>query len=493
LLFTSPHYLFLFLPLTVLCYFVLNRLDDKRVGKAWLVLASLYFYGYWNPAYLLLIVSSMLGNFGLGYALHRVKQANGGDANNRKPVLIAGIVFNLGILGYYKYSDFLINNTNSLLGTNLPMLDLVLPLAISFFTFQQIAYLVDCYQEDTQEYDLLSYCLFVVFFPQLIAGPIVHHKEMMPQFLRRENTVPNYNHIAQGLLIFAIGLFKKVVIADSFAVWADAGFADTAGLDLMSAWGTSLSYTLQLYYDFSGYSDMAIGAALLFNIRLPVNFNSPYKALNIQEFWRRWHMTLSRWLRDYLYIPLGGNRRGSIRIYVNLMATFVLGGLWHGAGWTFIFWGVLHGAALCTHRLWKTLDIRLPGLLSLTMTFLFVNTAWVFFRAEDMTSAVDLLQGMAGLNPTSGDGHYLDALRYLPGLQEPWTLTAAIEALSSIKVALCIALFTGLALLAPNSLEIGLNKKRFTPWHSLFLSCSLMLAILLGIATRSPTFLYFNF
>ncbi|MEH6590754.1 MAG: MBOAT family protein [Halioglobus sp.] len=493
MLFTSPLYLFLFLPLSVLVYFALNKLDDRRIGKAWLVLASLYFYGYWNPAYLLLIIGSMLANFSLGYALHRVKQVNGRNTSGRKPVLIAGIVLNIGILGYYKYSDFLINNTNTLLGTNLPMLDLILPLAISFFTFQQIAYLVDCYQEDTQEYDLLSYCLFVVFFPQLIAGPIVHHKEMMPQFLRRENTAPNYNHIAQGVLIFAIGLFKKVVIADSFAVWADAGFSNTEGLDFFSAWRTSLSYTLQLYYDFSGYSDMAIGAALLFNIRLPTNFNSPYKALNIQDFWRRWHMTLSRWLRDYLYIPLGGNRRGSVRVYVNLMATFVLGGLWHGAGWTFIFWGFLHGAALCIHRLWKNLNIRLPNGLALIITFLFVNTAWVFFRAEDMTAAFNLLQGMLGLNPSNNDGHYQDVLAYLNGSEQSWTLPAAMDALLNIKIELCIIAFAGVAFFAPNSLEIGLTKQHFTLRHSVFVSCSLMLALVLGIATRSPTFLYFNF
>ena len=249
-----------------------------------------------------------------------------------------------------------------------------------------------------KQYDFLNYCLFVTFFPQLIAGPIVHHKEMMPQFANLKNRVINYKNIALGLFIFSIGLFKKVVIADSFAVWATNGFDKATVLNLFEAWATSLSYTFQLYFDFSGYCDMAIGAALLFNIKLPINFNSPYKALNIQDFWRRWHITLSRFLRDYIYIPLGGNRKGRLRTYVNLMATFIIGGIWHGAGWTFVFWGFLHGVALVIHRIWSELGFKMNKILAWFITFNFINITWVFFRAKDWDDALKVLKGMFGLS-----------------------------------------------------------------------------------------------
>jgi D-alanyl-lipoteichoic acid acyltransferase DltB (MBOAT superfamily) len=302
------------------------------------------------------------------------------------------------LLGYFKYADFFIENINIAFSVNAEPLNLLLPLAISFFTFQQIAYLVDSYRQETKEYDFLNYALFVTFFPQLIAGPIVHHKEMMPQFAKVRNKVKNYRNIAMGLFIFSIGLFKKVVIADTFAVWATNGFDVATTLNLFEAWATSLSYTFQLYFDFSGYTDMAIGLALLFNIKLPVNFNSPYKATNIQDFWRRWHITLSRFLRDYVYIPLGGNRKGGFRTYNNLMATFVIGGLWHGAGWTFVFWGFLHGLALIIQRLWEKLGLKLWTWLAWFVTFNFVNIAWVFFRAKEWEDAIKVLSSMFSLS-----------------------------------------------------------------------------------------------
>ena len=226
----------------------------------------------------------------------------------------------------------------------------------------------------------------------------MHHKEMMPQFANVRNKIINYKNIALGLFIFSIGLFKKVVIADTFAVWATNGFDNATILNFFEAWATSLSYTFQLYFDFSGYCDMAIGAALLFNIKLPINFNSPYKALNIQDFWRRWHITLSRFLRDYVYIPLGGNRRGKARTYVNLAATFVIGGIWHGAGWTFVFWGFLHGAALIVQRIWSKLGFRLNKFVAWFITFNFANIAWVFFRAKEWDDAIKVLRGMFGLS-----------------------------------------------------------------------------------------------
>jgi D-alanyl-lipoteichoic acid acyltransferase DltB (MBOAT superfamily) len=320
---------------------------------------------------------------------------------SKKQLLTIGILSNIGLLGYFKYADFFISNFNFVTGSEIPLLHLALPLAISFFTFQQIAYLVDSYRGETKEYSFMNYAVFVTFFPQLIAGPIVHHKEMMPQFENLKNKIINYKNIALGLFIFSMGLFKKVVIADTFAIWATNGFDKAEILTLFEAWATSLSYTFQLYFDFSGYTDMAIGAALLFNIKLPINFNSPYKAINIQDFWRRWHITLSRFLKDYVYIPLGGNRKGNFRTYNNLMATFLLGGLWHGAGWTFVFWGFLHGLALVIHRLWNQLGFKMNSIIGWIITFNFINIAWVFFRAKEWEDAIKVLKGMFGFSGVS--------------------------------------------------------------------------------------------
>ena len=359
--------------------------------------SSLFFYSWWNIAYLPLILISMLFNYVIGNSLNSKKEEDK-KSFSKKSILIFGIVANLSLLGYFKYADFFIENFNLLSGTDFNLLHMILPLAISFFTFQQIAYLVDSYRQETKEYDFLNYALFVTFFPQLIAGPIVHHSEMMPQFASKWNAVKKYRNIALGLFIFSIGLFKKVVIADTFAVYSSAGFDTATTLNLFEAWATSLSYTFQLYFDFSGYTDMAIGIALLFNIKLPINFNSPYKARNIQDFWRRWHMTLSRFLRDYVYIPLGGNKKSSFRTYSNLMATFIIGGLWHGAGWTFIFWGFLHGVALVIHRLWSNLGFKMWTWLAWLITFNFVNIAWVFFRAKEWDDALRILGAMFSLD-----------------------------------------------------------------------------------------------
>lgn len=396
MLFNSYEFIFLFLPLTWLIYFYLNSKRLTELSKGFLVFSSLFFYSWWNIAYLPLILISMLFNYTIGSSLAKKNNNN----RYRKEVLTVGIIANLLLLGYFKYSDFFISNINSLLDTNASLLHLALPLAISFFTFQQISYLVDSYRKETHEYDFLNYALFVTFFPQLIAGPIVHHKEMMPQFANVRNKVKNYKNIAIGIFLFSIGLFKKVVIADTFALWATQGFDHAEVLTLLEAWAASLSYTFQLYFDFSGYTDMAIGAALLFNIKLPINFNSPYKSLNIQDFWRRWHITLSRFLRDYIYIPLGGNRKGKYRTYTNLMATFILGGLWHGAGWTFVFWGFLHGVALVVHRIWKEFGFIMNKYLAWFITFNFINIAWVFFRAKEWDDAVKVLKGMFGMNGT---------------------------------------------------------------------------------------------
>jgi alginate O-acetyltransferase complex protein AlgI len=394
LLFNSYEFIFAFLPITFFIYFYLNSKRLTIASKGFLVFSSLFFYSWWNILYLPIILGSMLFNFIIGSSLN---ENNNKIKFSKKSLLIFGIISNVALLGYFKYTDFFIENFNLITSSNVELLNLALPLAISFFTFQQIAYLVDSYRQETKEYDFLNYAVFVTFFPQLIAGPIVHHKEMMPQFANKRNMVKNYKNIALGLFIFSIGLFKKVVIADTFAVWATAGFDTATTLNLFEAWATSLSYTFQLYFDFSGYTDMAIGLALLFNIKLPINFNSPYKATNIQDFWRRWHITLSRFLKDYVYIPLGGNRKGEFRTYNNLLATFIIGGIWHGAGWTFVFWGFLHGIALVIHRAWSKLGFKIWTWLAWLITFNFINIAWVFFRAKEWDDGVKVLSGMVGL------------------------------------------------------------------------------------------------
>ena len=397
MLFNSYEFIFLFLPITFFVYFWLNTKRLTYASKGWMVLASLFFYSWWNIIYLPIILGSILVNFTIGSTIskmgsHPIRERK---TFSRKTVLTVGVLSNLLLLGYFKYMDFFITNTNTLLGSHWELMYIILPLGISFFTFTQIAYLVDAYRDEVQEMDYLNYTLFVTFFPHLLAGPILHHKEMMPQFDALKNKVINYRNISAGLFLFSIGLFKKVIIADTFALWANTGFDTASTLNLLEAWATSLSYTFQLYFDFSGYTDMALGVALLFNIRLPINFNSPYQALNIQDFWRRWHITLSRFLRDYIYIPLGGNRNGEFRTYANLFTVFLIGGLWHGASWMFVVWGALHGFAIVAHRAWQQMGFSMNLFLGWFITFNFVNIAWIFFRAKDWDQAVKVLHGMA--------------------------------------------------------------------------------------------------
>ncbi len=447
-------------------------------ARGFLVFASLFFYSWWNIAYLPLILTSMLLNYIIGNSLNE----NFDKVRiHKKTLLTFGVVSNLALLGYFKYSDFFIENFNLAFDSSIPLLHLALPLAISFFTFQQIAYLVDSYRNETAEYDFLNYALFVTFFPQLIAGPIVHHAEMMPQFASKWNLVKRYKNIALGLFIFSMGLFKKVVIADTFAQWASHGFDKMEVLNFVEAWATSLSYTFQLYFDFSGYTDMAIGAALLFNIKLPINFNSPYKALDIQDFWRRWHITLSRFLRDYIYIPLGGNRKRSFRTYTNLMATFILGGIWHGAGWTFVFWGFLHGLALVIHRGWKSLGFTMPKILAWFITFNFVNIAWVFFRAKEWEDAIKVLNGMFGV----------EKLFAISSLNSK---NIYFESETYIWLSIIILIVT----LLPNTYQIAkypkLNNSRLLSIPSTMIFAFIFLTALLWMSTSTYSeFIYFNF
>jgi alginate O-acetyltransferase complex protein AlgI len=487
MLFNSYEFIFMFLPLTWITYFYLNHLGLERLSKMLLVACSLFFYSWWNIAYLPLIVASVAFNFFIGKHLSR--DAPKGRLFSRKVVLYFGVISNLALLAYFKYSDFFIENINYLFDQNVTLLNLALPLAISFFTFQQISYLVDSHKSENHEYDFLNYALFVTFFPQLIAGPIVHHKEMMPQFSEAKNRNLNHRNISLGMFVFAIGLFKKVAIADSLAVAATQGFDVAETLNFVEAWATSLSYTFQLYFDFSGYTDMALGLALLFNIRLPVNFNSPYKATNIQDFWRRWHMTLSRFLKDYVYIPLGGNQKGDFRTYNNLLATFILGGIWHGAGWTFVFWGFLHGAALVTHRFWSRRDLKMWNWLAWLITFNFVNIAWVFFRAQEWSDALKVLGGMFNLHNIVLPRILYSYVPYFQdyGLEFGGVMNNLNATLSSF---IWLTLAFILSLLFKNSIEKLHNFK--SDWSTLVTASVLLAAGILHLSEITE-FLYFDF
>jgi len=409
LLFNSFEFIGVFLPVVFAVYYLLG---DKSRAKLWLALASLAFYGWWDWRFVPLICGSILVNF----ALHLLIRP--GD-RRRFPVLVLGVSLNLALLAFFKYADFLVTNLNVALALSLPQPEVTLPLGISFFTFLQIAFLVDTWRGAAPRGDLTTYGLFVLFFPHLIAGPIMHHAEMMPQFEEEKTYRFRWTNLFIGLNFFVIGLFKKTVLADSIAPYSTQLFgAAAAGAEpsLFEAWGGALAYTLQIYFDFSGYSDMAIGLAHMFGVSLPINFNSPYKSASIVDFWRRWHMTLSRFLRDYLYLPLGGNRRGPLRRYANLMAVMLLGGLWHGAGWTFLLWGGLHGCYLVLNHVWRALTEALgwrrggeawwSKALGVATTFLAVVVAWVPFRAESLEPTLAIYRGMLGLNGAALPAHY---------------------------------------------------------------------------------------
>lgn len=494
MLFTTAVFVFAFLPLTLLVYFMLGR-RSRRAAAAWLLLASLFFYGWWMPAFTTLLLASIGINFGIGLTLIRA-WAEGSAALARR-WLTAGIGFNLGLLGYFKYAGFFVDNVNALLGTHWSLTGVVLPIGISFYTFTQIAFLVDTYQRKVTEVDAVHYGLFVTYFPHLIAGPVLHHAQMMPQFALPATYRVDAGRIAAGLLIFAIGLLKKVVLADGVAPYADAVFdAAEAGrfIAASEAWLGATAYTLQLYFDFSGYSDMAIGISWMFNVRLPFNFDSPYRATGISDFWRRWHVSLSTFLRDYLYIALGGNRKGPLRRYMNLAATMLLGGLWHGASWSFVVWGGLHGAYLMVNHAFRALigertaarldASRLWCATAWLLTLLAVVVAWVFFRAHTLGGAMHLLRSM---------------LMPLPGAGVPTALWNA-GLVPYVGLAWCAVLGL-LAVAGPNTNRVGevllqrLSRPQALRAAAAGFAAALVVTLVLINEFRSSVsaFIYFNF
>jgi alginate O-acetyltransferase complex protein AlgI len=484
-LFNSHTYLLIFLPVTVAVYLALNRwVRRSHVPKLWLIGASLFFYAYGEPRFVIFLIGLVLFNFAIGAALTGRPQD---QALTRRGLLVLGILTNVAFLGYYKYFDFVVMNVNYLFGTTFSHHSIALPLGISFMAFIQIAYIVDCAATTEKRMNLPDVGLFGTFFPYTLSGPIVRYKEVASQVAQATGSI-NYRNLSLGLYLLSIGLFKKAILADQFAEWASAGFDGRGQFNFLYAWATSLSYTLQIYFDFSGYTDMALGAASMCNIRLPFNFASPYKALNPQDFWRRWHITLGRFLRDYVYIPLGGSRVKNGRVYLNLMITFLVCGAWHGASWTFVIWGLAHGAALVVHSLWKKTGRRFPVVVAWLLTFGFVNGAWVFFRASTVDRALEILSAMGGARGIVLPDGFASVAGFLGGGAvrfAPWK-----EIMMGSRDA-CIWIPIGLAicLIFKNSNEMAENFS--FRWRSLLVVAAGAYAILSLFKLKG--FLYFSF
>jgi len=499
MLFNSYPFIFVFLPITLIGFFSLTKFRLTQIATAWLVIASLAFYAYWNIAYLPLLLISIAFNYEIGRRLGRAQP----KSQPAQLLLGVGITLNLVLLGYYKYAHFFVNSWNHLFASNWTIPPIILPLGISFYTFTQTAYLVDAYRGETKEvkYNWLTYSLFVTFFPHLIAGPILHHKEMIPQFYRQRNFVFSQKNLALGLTLFTLGMFKKVVIADSLSDWVATVFGDANTVTFLEAWAGALSYTFQLYFDFSGYSDMAIGLGTMININLPLNFNSPYKATSISDFWRRWHITLSNFLRDYLYIPLGGNRLGRIRQYSNLLITMLLGGLWHGAGWTFVIWGGIHGIFLVINHWWRKLGIPLPKFLAWTITFFSVLFSWVIFRSHNLSDAMNILKAMTGVGGIVLPIKYQSSLNWMVNFGVQFKDVSGLDSLSPLlninrttsvvtSVPFVLSLLMLCVTLLPNTQEIMQLVKPTWLWVTLL---SGIAAICLLSLNQVSEFLYFQF
>lgn len=475
MVFSSYIFILVFLPLVVLIYYSLSHVKNSIYQRLFLIAASLVFYGYYNVCYLLLIISSIAVNY---LAAKQIQKRSGGGA---KAFLTAGVLFNVALIGYFKYYDFFIENINLVTGSSFALKHILLPLGISFFTFQQLSFLVSVYHREEKVERLRDYCLFVTFFPQLVAGPIVLYSEMIPQFKDETKRHFNPDNFAAGIYLFAIGLFKKAVIADTLAYYVGNGFG-LANPGLAAAWITSLCYTLQIYLDFSGYSDMAVGLGKLFNINIPFNFLSPYKSESISEFWRRWHITLGRALSTYVYKPLGGNRKGLPRTCLNLFLTFLVSGLWHGAAWTFVLWGAMHGLLAVAERIAEKKISLIPRVIRVAATFLIVNALWVLFRADSFPQALEMYRGMvsfgnigiAQLDAVVGGAAYVN-------------FPFAVDCVYIIGL---VGVLLFIVFKCRNSSEL-IN--RFTvSGKTVFIAAALFSAALLCLS-RESVFIYFNF
>ena len=475
MVFSSYVFILAFLPVVLSVYYALSHLKNGIYQRLFLIAASLFFYGYYNTRYLILITASIAVNYGIALAIQRHRAKAG------RLLLVIGILFNVGLIGYFKYYDFFVENINAVFGCSFTLRHLLLPLGISFFTFQQLSFLISVWRGEEKVERFRDYCIFVTFFPQLVAGPIVLYSEMIPQFKDERRRFFHPDYFASGIWLFSVGLFKKAVIADTLALFADNGFGMT-GLGLAAGWITALSYTLQIYFDFSGYSDMAVGLGRMFNVDIPFNFRSPYRSESISEFWRRWHITLGRALSTYVYKPLGGNRRGLARTCVNLFLTFLVSGLWHGAAWTFVLWGALHGLFVVAERVLDKPLKKIPKPVRVCGTFLVVTVLWVLFRADGFAQALEVWRGMVSfgnpaisqLDTVVGTAAYID----FP------------LALDCVYVLVLEAVLLFVVFRFPNSCDL---LDRFTPSRKTMIAAAVLFTVALLCLARESVFIYFNF
>lgn len=487
MLFNSYIFVLLFLPLVLIGYFGINHFRKYKLANLFLIGMSLWFYGYYNPKYLLVIGISVLGNYGVAFGINHLSDEK---IKWKKVLLILGIVANISSIFYFKYYDFFVSSLNAVAGTDFVLRHVVLPLGISFFTFQQVSYLVDTYKGQTKDYGFIEYALFVVYFPQLVAGPIVLHSEMIPQFRDENRRCVNYQNLSHGLYVFAVGLVKKVLIADTLSKAVIWGFGDVASLSVLEAIIVILSYTLQLYFDFSGYCDMASGIACMMNFRLPQNFNSPYRATSVAEYWQRWHMSLTRFLTTYVYIPLGGNRKGKWKTYRNIMIVYLVSGIWHGANWTYIVWGITQGVFTCINRMTKNLWEKVPKALRWFINFGLINLFLVTFRAESLTQAWEYYKRLFSYSE-GGFWRVREELAYCFQMEEFTVfLPGTIAGISTnyFFMILMLAVVLLLSVFAKNSSEITFEKTK----RRAFATVALLVWGIFSLNGVSE-FLYFGF
>lgn len=492
MLFNSYIFIFAFMPLILISYYALNHMGYLQAGKWLLLVGSWLFYGWWNPIYLPLLLGSIVVNYYLAGKI----QAYGRSREiipPKKRLMLLAVWLNVSLLAYYKYMDFFIYNANLIPGVEFEYLRLALPLGISFFTLQQIAFIVDCYRSGLKERDPLNYALFVSFFPQLIAGPIVHHREIMPQFASTDNRLFRADNFILGTFVFSIGLFKKVVIADSFEILVNHGFDSGQTLNFLEAWLVHYSYTFQLYFDFSAYSDMAIGLALMFNIELPINFRSPYKGTSIINLWQRWHITLTRFINAYVYKTILRSFP-ELSFKAGMTASFlamIVSGIWHGSAWTFIVFGALNGAAIVVNHLWRKTSISMPAWLGWFITFHFFSITLVIFRANQWSDVSRIYSGMLGL----GENVLAVSASKLMGSQAPWFFGLASNGMQKDQWATwaltaLVAFFIGVVALAPNSMDL---KDRFKPAKAVLLLQVFIFVFSVMMISKASEFLYFQF
>lgn len=491
MLFNSYIFILFFLPCTLIAYYLLNHIRRGIMANIVLVVMSLWFYAYFHVSYLAVIAGSILFNYLLSVLLLRC--GSSGRSVLTGWILAGGILGNIAVIFYFKYFNFFLENVNALTHSSFQPKNILMPLGISFFTFQQISYLVDSRRGETKDYSFLDYCLFVTFFPQLIAGPIVTHEEMIPQFRDGSRKRFDQEYFARGLYCFAVGLGKKVLLADALGLGADWGFAHPGELTALDTVLVSLLYTFQLYFDFSGYCDMAYGIAKMFHIDLPVNFDSPYKALSVADFWRRWHMTLGRFFRKYLYFPLGGSKRGKFRTALNGMVVFLVSGLWHGANWTFVLWGGLHGAANVFYRLFRKLWDRFPKAVRWAVQFVFLDIGWMLFRSDSVADFGIMMKNLVtkDWNVVSSQlSASFDILEFTYLREHIAVLGKLTARIPWLPPAALLGLAAVIALLKENACRRSRNMELTLPGA---LWCVVLLVWSVISLSGVTTFLYFNF